>query len=305
MPETLRVTSPSRVSLDELSEHLGRGVNFSNEQYVFELAPLLAGLAADPDLLSAHITRQLAAYQEGFQRDNPYLAGNLILARGSGFTIRANLWHPAADDALEDGQRRRLQPYEVLHDHDFSFLTVGYEGPGYFTELYECDPESIEGYPGEKVDLRYLGRDSLPAGKVMYFRARRDVHSQQLPDALSISLNILIENPEDTLRHRYVFDDDHRIVEISGVEQEARLFLCDLAGLLGDENTFDRLRALAQNHPTPQLRARALGAMHRLSPKSAAEIAELGAGDRSRLVREAALAIGKGPDPRTKGSTSR
>jgi hypothetical protein len=295
VPDTLAVASPSRTTLAELIERLERATDFDDEASIVALAPLLAGLAADPDLLADHVTRELAAWRDGFQRGNPYQAGNLILARGDGWTVRANLWLPAADDALEHAQRQRLQPYGVLHDHDFSFLTVGYEGPGYQTELYECDPEAIEGYVGEPVALRYLGRDSLPRGKIMFFRARRDVHAQQPPPALSISLNVLVERPGDTLRPRYVFDQEHRIAEISGVEHEARLLLCDLAGLLGDEETYGHLRALAAGHPTPQLRARALAAMRALAPGETAAIAELGARDRSRLVRDAAAALAEGP----------
>ena len=31
--------------------------------------------------------------------------------------------------------------YHVPHDHNFSFLTVGYLGPGYWSEYYEYDYE--------------------------------------------------------------------------------------------------------------------------------------------------------------------
>ena len=44
--------------------------------------------------------------------------------------------------------------YHVPHDHNFSFLTVGYLGPGYWSEYYEYDYGEVVGMPGEKVDLQ-------------------------------------------------------------------------------------------------------------------------------------------------------
>src|SRR3546814_33924 len=68
--------------------------------------------------------------------------------------------------------------YGKAHDHNFSFLTVGYMGPGYWSEYYEYDYANVAGYVGEKVNLRYIEKSKLDEGKVMLYRIHRDVHLQ-------------------------------------------------------------------------------------------------------------------------------
>src|SRR3546814_8782480 len=81
--------------------------------------------------------------------------------------------------------------YGKAHDHNFSFLTVGYMGPGYWSEYYEYDYANVAGYVGEKVNLRYIEKSKLDEGKVMLYRIHRDVHLQLPADEMSVSLNIM------------------------------------------------------------------------------------------------------------------
>ena len=54
------------------------------------------------------------------------------------------------------------------HDHNFEFLTIGYHGPGYRSDHYEVDPQTIVGVVGEKVVLTPKGSSTLAPGQVMH-----------------------------------------------------------------------------------------------------------------------------------------
>jgi len=98
------------------------------------------------------------------------------------FFLRANVWLPSRllHKTNAEGEKR-LFSFETPHDHNFELLTVGYLGEGYATVIHEYDGP-FEGEVGEKVDLRFLKRTSLPEHKVMFYRAstRRRVSAQQL-----------------------------------------------------------------------------------------------------------------------------
>ena len=51
--------------------------------------------------------------------------------------------------------------YHIPHDHNFSFLTVGYIGPGYWSDYYEYDHDSVLGAPGEEAAQPPLRRRTL------------------------------------------------------------------------------------------------------------------------------------------------
>ena len=123
----------------------------------------------------------------------------------SKFVMRANFW-----PALKDSVVRHSGPdpffYGVPHDHNFSFLTVGYLGPGYWSDYYEYDYGAVVGYPGESVDLRFVEKSRLEEGKVMLYRAHRDIHLQLPADAMSVSLNIVETSHNSVFRDQYQFD---------------------------------------------------------------------------------------------------
>src|SRR3546814_18676077 len=97
------------------------------------------------------------------------------------YFIRANFW-PGPRDSIFKSSGSSPFFYHVPHDHNFSFLTVGYLGPGHWSEYYEYESDKVVGYPGEAVDTRYVEGWRLDEGKVMMYRAHSAV-TQQLPAA--------------------------------------------------------------------------------------------------------------------------
>ncbi|MBT2543060.1 hypothetical protein J7E99_20695 [Streptomyces sp. ISL-44] len=87
----------------------------------------------------------------------------LLLGSGTDYMVRANIWLPPT--GMDPRQEQVLHSYELAHDHPFSFLTVGYFGPGYETTIWEYNPDTLTGQPGEQVELELLEHTDLPPGQ--------------------------------------------------------------------------------------------------------------------------------------------
>jgi hypothetical protein len=149
--------------------------------------------------------------------------------------------------------------YEMPHDHNFDFLTVGYFGPGYSSDYYEYDYEKVAGGIGEKAGLRFIERSTLDPGKLMLYRANLDVHSQLAPESLSVSINIMHAGGAQGLYDQYKFDVEKD--EISGVISPggSEVFLRVAVGL-GCEEAQDLAHNFARTHPSERMRLTALEA---------------------------------------------
>lgn len=155
--------------------------------------------------------------------------------------------------------------YGVPHDHNFSFLTVGYLGPGYWSDYYEYDYGQVAGYAGEPVDLRFVERTRLDRGKVMLYRAHRDVHLQHPADAFSVSLNILALSPTHELRDQYRFDLERS--QIAGIVNNTALEpLLALSAHFGGEAGRDLIDTFARRHPSDRIRFAATKAQAAAAP---------------------------------------
>ncbi|OEJ21880.1 hypothetical protein AR457_38700 [Streptomyces agglomeratus] len=263
MAYTLPTSPASSIGLADYLDHLNTAVDTADTDSVLASADALSAFNSDADLLVDHLNTALADLAS-WQNGNPYMGPSLLLGRGKNFTVRANIWLPPARMSLHEEQT--LHSYEVPHDHTVSFLTVGHVGPGYETTIWEYDPGSVTGVPGEPVELRLLEHTDLARGKVMYYRAGRDIHTQHHPPALSVSLNLLIHRQDDAHAPQRFFDTDHGRLTHSTPSPATRghQILCDLAGHLGDQRTAPLLEHLTTTHPSPAVRATALANTVRL-----------------------------------------
>ena len=272
--------------LDEYIDYIATEVDFDDVDSIAASAPKLRALANDRELVVRHLNDQIkgAARGEVFPS-----AQSIFLARGKRFYVRANIWPSSADIA----QGRVYQDhfaYHLPHDHNYSFMTVGYHGPGYVTEVYEYDHDKVEGYIGEQVDFRYLDTTLFTAGMVMLYRASKDMHIQYPPEDLSISLNLMTSNPDVLTRDQFLFDNDKRTLARfpSGLEGSRRVSVIEIAGHLGNADTEDMLQTLAAVHPCRRSRLTAYESLEKLAPTRSAEIWELAVKDGERLVSNAA-----------------
>lgn len=296
MPRVIEAASEETIELAELIDMLESGrFDPEDEENFASFAPALGKLANNRNFLADLMIEELKQRCEDQIRGNQYGA-QVILLHGPSKDcyVRANIW-----PAMTDSVIRHSGPdpffYGIPHDHNFSFLTVGYLGPGYWSEYYEYDYDRVVGYPGEKVDLRFVEKARLDRGKIMLYRAHRDVHLQLAADSLSVSLNIVEASPSTAFRDQYRFDVERGL--IAGIMTRMSIEpMLALAAHFGGGEGIDLLDSFAAGHPSDRIRFQALRARAVAEPDldARAAILERATHDGSRFISAmAAIEAGK------------
>ncbi|WP_437935699.1 hypothetical protein [Sorangium sp. So ce341] len=273
MTLTIDVNTNDVIDLPECIRLLSGIKGISRRERMDDAACYLRMLSNNKSFLIEHVNRQICEAQplDAYQLSSNFSQQIVDLGGGPGFRLRANMWPRCAADAPADWERS-LFAYLMPHDHNADFLTVGYWGPGYETDIYEYDPERTVGFEGEQVDIQFLERTRLTNGKVMFYRANRDIHTQLPPDDFSISINLLVADPEAVQSTKQYWFDVERGVISSSVERldySPFVFLCRLASMVGDGATINVLEKLAQGHSDARIRAEAFTALATLDPGNA------------------------------------
>ena len=177
---------------------------------------------------------------------------------GGEFFLRANIW-PSRDEHMFRASGGGAFVYGLPHDHNFDFLTLGYFGPGYWSDYWEYDYEAVAGAIGEPAGLRFVERSRLEPGKLLHYRAHRDVHSQLPPDALSVSLNVMHAGGAQGWLDQYRFDVERNTIAGVLSPGASEVFLRIAVGLGGDE-ALDLAERFARTHPSDRMRLTALEA---------------------------------------------
>ena len=229
----------------------------ADEESLAGAALWLKGLANNRDFLAEIALAELKDRCTRQSLENRYSSQVIMLHRASEkFFIRANFW-PSPRDSLFKASGASPFFYHVPHDHNFSFLTVGYVGPGYWSEYYEYKYGAVTGTPGEKVDLKFVEKTRLEQGKIMLYRAHRDVHNQLPADDLSVSINIMEASPRLPFLAQYEFDvkkcEVARILNRSSTEA-----LLAVAANHDGGNARDLVESFAAGHPCDHVRFAAL-----------------------------------------------
>ncbi|MDR3418916.1 MAG: hypothetical protein P4L83_22300 [Nevskia sp.] len=275
------------INLAEFIDYVKTKVDLSDEDSIVAAAPMFRSLANDREL----VIRKLNQLVKDEFRSQPNPSSQAIfLGGGQDFFVRANIWPSNADIAGGRLYQDKFS-YHLAHDHNYTFMTVGYHGPGYITEIYEYDRDRIQGHVGERVELRFLERQQFMPGMVMLYRAGKDVHAQFPPEDLSVTLNFMISSPEERLREQHFFDLQNGTLLDSppGGEDSGRLSLLKLAGLVGNGDTQELLHDISRKHPSKRSRLAAFDSLTQLNPTRAVPIWESAAEDREPMVKEVAL----------------
>jgi len=290
VPRVIDCPTEERLELDELVEMLETGDFDSQDEDNFASWGIqLKKLANDRNFLADMMIAELKQRCDGQVRDNQYSAQVVMLhGRSSKFIMRANFW-PALKDSVVRHSGTDPFFYGVPHDHNFSFLTVGYLGPGYWSDYYEYDYGEVVGYPGEDVNLRFVEKSRLDEGKVMLYRAHKDIHLQLPADAMSVSLNIVETSHSSAFRDQYRFD--LATAKIEGIMTRMSLEpMLALAAHFGGGEGMDLLASFADSHPSDRIRWCALRARAAAAPTLDGRIAVFEAGARADSLLVAAMA---------------
>ncbi len=257
MPRVIDLEDTSDCSLGEATEALA-ALDFDPtcEERLSEAAQWLRRLSNNRIFLAELLVDQLVG-RASAAVDTGYSPHAIVLSphhqgKTGGMFLRANIW-PAEEDLCFRTSGARSFVYGVPHDHDFSFLTCGYLGPGYRSDYYEYDYGNVAGYPGEKVDLKFIERSALHEGKLMLYRRLLDIHSQIPPESLSVSLNVMHIDPAQSWFDQYGFDLEKREVTRVLSPNASEAFL-RVAVATGAEEALDFAEWVGKSHPSERLR---------------------------------------------------
>lgn len=291
MPRAITPPPGPPLTLTEVTATLDQhGVDLADEASIARCATLLAGLQRNRAFLADRVIAALKASYADQLEINRYSAQVFLLHRSPrGFYLRANLW-PAAGDAVTTASGPAAFSYGVAHDHNFSFLTIGYLGPGYVSDHYEVDPEAVDGRRGEPLALKFVERSQLSEGKMMLYRAHRDIHRQLPPESLSVSLNIMDEGDHVPWRDQYIVDLGQQADGRGTIAKRPTLtsseMLLRCAVHLSDD-AHDIAAHFAKAHPVPRVRANAIAALAAAAEgEGRAAVLERGLRDADARVRD-------------------
>ena len=284
MAYTLSASTDQVFSLEQYIDYVSTKVDVNDEACVLESAWALKALANNRTFIAEALNQELASWQS-FQANNRYTPQTMMLGRGRGFFVRANIWEPP-DEAVRSEEHNRLFAYKVPHDHNFSFMTAGYLGSGYETSIYEYDRDATDGRPGTHAGLRFLEHTALPQGKVMMYRACKDVHIQEHSSEFSISLNLMLQPPTLLDKDQYYFNiEEDRLDDFVPNSSTGRTMLCRIARHVGDDRTSELLDQIGQYHSARRVRALALESLAELRPEMRAYVMRVASADCDPLVR--------------------
>lgn len=270
MPRVIDVADTHSHALGECIEMLSGGFDPEDECSLSNAALALRRLANDRNFLGDLLIEQFKQNHREGGHESGYGPQAIVLSPNMGsFFLRANIW-PSEDEACFKASGAKTFVYGIPHDHNFSFLAAGYFGPGYLSDYYEYDYESVAGYKGEKAGLRFVERSALTEGKLMLYRAHRDVHAQLPPESLSVSLNIMHVDPAKGWYDQYGFDLENDAVTGILNPTSTECFLRCAIGI-GTEEALDFAEWVGKSHPSERMRLASYEARSGLLDKAGRE----------------------------------
>ncbi|WP_374282181.1 transposase [Novosphingobium sp.] len=255
MPRVIDLCDPQVASLPEMVAGIAAaGFDPADEASLANAATWLRRLGNNRSFLGDLLVEELAQRHREDVLDSAYGPQVVMLAPPTGdFFIRAAMW-PSSDEHMMRASGGTSFVYGLPHDHNFSFLTLGYFGPGYWSDYYEFDYEAVTGFRGEAVpSLRFVERSRLEEGKIQLYRAHVDVHAQIPADSLSVSINVMHTTAVQPWFDQYRFDLDQGEIGAIVSPGPTDAFMRIAVGLGGDE-ALDLAHAFARRHPSDRLR---------------------------------------------------
>jgi hypothetical protein len=254
------------MELSEYKEFVEANVDVLDYDCICETAWALKALANNRRFFGDEINRSLVAFMDG-RPFKGHTSNSVVFYNCRDYGIRANIWLPLNEDPIRRLHEATFYGYSGYHDHNFHLVTAGYFGPGYDSDLYEYDRGELKGDPGDVVDLTYKGRIRLAVGDVITYKAFHDIHAQEPPSDVSVSLNLRVHPPELEKRRLFFFDVEAGTVmsPVSNGDERFANYV-RMARYLFDENTIEPLLTLAKCHPADAVRRTALEELVALRP---------------------------------------
>lgn len=263
MPIEINSDDSASIELGDLIEFLFENkIQPMDQDSLASASTALKQLSNNRRFLAEMICSELKDYRN-LQTSNSYSAQVFMMyppqRSGQPFFLRACLWPAIADQMVKTSGTEPFF-YHKPHDHNFNFLTVGYQGPGYGSDYYEYDYEECDGFKGEIAKLRHIERSNLSKGKILLYRAFTDIHNQLPPTSFSVSLNIMENSIRASMMDQYAFDlGSGRISALINRTSAGSLF--GAAAALGNDEHKEILKNIATTHEIERFRLAAFDAL--------------------------------------------
>ena len=254
MPRVIECQAQETRCLDDVIAAIAEaGFDARDDASIDHAARCLRHLGNDPDFLGDLILDQLRDRHRQGPDTSAYGAQSIMLSGPrNGFFLRANIWPSPGDHAFRASGAGSFV-YGVPHDHNFDFLTLGYFGPGYVSDYYEYDYQTVSGWQGEAAGLRFIERSTLSPGKLLLYRAHLDVHCQLPPQSMSVSLNVMGIDAAQGWHDQYRFDPASDTITAILNPTSTETFLRLAVGLGGAEAQ-DVAERFGRSHPSDRMR---------------------------------------------------
>ncbi|WP_156170332.1 hypothetical protein [Luteimonas sp. FCS-9] len=204
-----------------LCEEVGR---FESEDDFLKVVPALQKLILNQDLLEDH-------FKSLELNGAPGVSQSIMLAAREHFYVRAMIW-PAIPASEMSAANLFKYAYCVPHDHNFSFLTIGYFGPGYRTKFFRSGRGAREVAISDKVLIEESEEIVLERGDCAIVYEYDDVHVQYPPSSLSISINLV---PRSKFKFKQAFMTHQGEVVTALDASSQRDFLKEMANFIGSD----------------------------------------------------------------------
>ena len=138
MPRVIAIEDEASASLGECIAGLTeQGFEPREEESLIGAARWLRRLGNERDFLARLMLKELKERHRASEGPSSYGAQVIMLSPlGGEFFLRANIW-PSREEHMFRASGPGAFVYELPHDHNFDFLTLGYFGPGYSSDYYE------------------------------------------------------------------------------------------------------------------------------------------------------------------------
>lgn len=275
------------ILFEDFIDHAKKTIDPRQPMTLLECREELQMLTNNRSFVTDFINNELSDL-DAFQKGNAHTVQSLMMYQNPKFYVRLNAWPTLSSNPNVNIWQKELYQTLKAHDHNFWFLTTGYMGGGYTTEIWEYDYGSVIGYKGEDVDIRFLERTTLPRGKSMLYRASTDIHTQIAPTDYSLSLNVMLISNEPLEREQFYFDlETKKIAGNTNTALTTRYMMFDLAAIAGDERSRKLVDKIAHTHELPHIRLKGFQTLSSLSDNKSA-IWKDALSDPNKIVSEAA-----------------
>jgi len=128
-----------------------------------------------------------------------------VLHLSKHFYIRIVAWTPTYFQGTDYSKLTS----NIIHDHNFCFLTLGLLGPGYETQIWQYPEKLTKKLPvNSHVKVNYEGSHILESGKVFFFDKNLDIHRQMRPKELSLSFNVIERTNTTDIQYDFLEPQD-------------------------------------------------------------------------------------------------